>query len=518
MAVSQEAASGWYATRLLLAVRWRMMRTPGSRAMAYIGAIFFVLALVLVANLGYVAQIAAQQPDTAQGIFARTWVYSLRYGYMVNIGTFAIGGAVIAALFAPFTGTSTLALAPTEDLHGLRLPRLHRYFGAWIINGASGLGLLQLLVLTGVASLITMDGYRVPGLFFALSVWVLLITLMTTLGWLLEVVVRKTTPRMRVLLGLLTAAALAALYLSDQRNSGRLFGLSDSFTHAIREGVRGWTLQTVLLPVAMIGAAFLVGVAGILLTRFALTLPVPPAAARITLILTPLSSRPRRAVRQLLLRTLLRTKEVRRPLIALVLIGAGLSAALEMSTDLELSIVAAVALAVALSWGVNVYGLLGTGMIWLGAQPQVLNRLPGVAARMQLAITGLLLGVFFGVSLLFGRADITDALPILTAGAIAAVTTTALSSFLSIARPHRARMSGRGDALLPPLTALAYMFALIVAGPLPAAWFLSAPDQQTAWFIAIGSLVLSASLFAIAWRRWRNPHHRARLISTVSAA
>lgn len=518
VALLRETAAGWHATRLLLVLRWRMMRKPGSRATVWAGITLFVLAMALVANMGFIAQIAAQQPDTAQGIFARAWVASLDSGYMLNIGEFAIGGAVLAALFAPFTGTSTLTLAPTEDLYGLRPPRLHRYFGAWLINAASGLGLLQLLVLTGVASLITMDGYRIPGLVFVLTLWLLLITVMTSLGWLLEVVVRKTRPRMRMLLGLLTAAALVYLYMSDQRRSGRLFGLSDVFTHAVRDGVSGWTTKSILLPTVTAFIIVLVLLAGLMFTRQALSLPMPPAVQGKTLILRPLSMRPGVAVRQLLVRTLIRTREVRRPMLGLVLIGAGLVAAVPMDMNLELSIIAAVSIAVSLSWAVNVYGLLGTGMIWLAAQPQTLRRLPFTVARVQLMMTMGLLCFFWLISFLSGHATPASGLSILIGGVIAAAVSTSLSAFLAVRRPQRARMSGRGDSLLPPLTALSYMFALMLAGPLPAAWILSTPDQGQAALIAAGALAVAALMFTVAWWTWRSPNHQARLTAQVSPA
>lgn len=514
---TQEAAAGWRATRMLIALRSRMMRTGEVRLAVAVGAIVAVLIAVVDMNLGFAAQTVAQQNDAA-GIFGRLWVSALADGSMLNIGTFAIGGALVAVLFAPFTGAATLSLMPVEDLEALRPPRTHRYFDSFVINMISGLGLLQFFAMTGVASLLTMDGFRLPGLLFAWSLWLLLIASMSSVGWTLEWVVRRFGATRRRFLAAGLLALIAGVVLLDPRHGATLFGLSRLFGNAMRSGVHGWNAASVTLPVATLLVAAAAITLGLVAVRAALRLPTPIVDRSKPRRFLPVGKTPTRIAWSMLVRVLWRTPEVSRPIISLTLVGAVTMLFIPMNENVEFSILAAAPFTVALAFGLNVFGILGTGMVWMGSQPKILNRLPLLAFALQVALSLLLLAVLWAASFLSGHASVESAGRLLAGGALAAVACAALGTFLSVTRPIRARLSGRSDSLVPPLTALGYLVWLILLGPVPVGLLLTTGDPVRQLLVVVGVSTVSLLLLLCAMRRWSNRAHRARVIALTSVA
>jgi hypothetical protein len=516
--LAADAIAGWYGTRKLIALRWRMVRNDSGRNMVKTGGVTIVVAVLAVMNLGLVAQNAALSDLGYQTGLARTWAMMLSYGYYGSVGAFTLGGVLAVAVFAPLTGTSTQALAAAEDLSGVRVPRLHRYFDSLVLNAISGLGVLQLLVLTGVAALMTMDGVKLPALVWAWTLWALAITAMTSFGWVLEWAVRRFGVRTRFLAAGLAFAVIGVAVAIDPFNGRQLFGLATVFSDAMRAMAEGWSLAAVVLPVATLAAAFAAAVGGLFATRSALLLAPPVVRAGRFRRARNLLSSPLGASWSLLLRTLWRTPEVRRSIFGLVAVGVVVMALIELDQATEFSLIAAAPLTVALSWSSNAFGLLGTGMVWLGSQPNGLRDLPRLVFACHSAMSAAMIAALWCASFLAGNADPAHLPRIVGSAALTIVVSAALSTYFSVTRPRRARLTSRGDALLPPMAALGYLGALLVTGPLPVVLVATTPQPWFQAAVIVAMLAFAATLLWRADRRWADREHRAAAISVVSAA
>jgi hypothetical protein len=513
-----DVRSGWAATRLLVALRWRMVRSRSTRVAILVAGFLLLLSLVALVNAGYALEIVAQQRTTVAGLFARYWAASLAYGNTYNVGAVAVGGAVVSALFAPFTGSGTTSLASVEDMGGLRPNRVHRYFDALIVNTISGLGLLQLMMLTAVCSMLCIDGQLLPGLVFGWSVWLFLVIFMTTNSWFMEWAKRRYTRRTRVTVGLSISALLGVAAFLDAHHGTTLFGLADMFTRVVRSGLNGWTPALGLVTAGMVLAAAGMLLAGAAVTRAALRHAEEVTKHARQHRMRSFSAKPFVVNVQLLTRVLWRTKEIRRPLVLLA--AAGIPAMLFMAFDrnVEFSLIAALPLTVAVGWAVNTYGVIGDGMLWLASRPALLKRLPVAAFVLQFVLSVFVPMVLWSISLAAGHATLSNGATLIQGLLLAASGITSHSVYLAICRPHRARLSGRGDALLPPLVALGYLFRLLVLGPLPAIVFLAFDGSIVKPIAAIIVFLVCLLSLLRAAKVWHDRERMARLVAVTSAA
>lgn len=518
VAYARELREGWSTTRLLLALRWRMVRSRRTRMLLIAGALFVGFGMLMAINLGYAVQVAAMQGDTTQGIYAQIWVSSLMYGTMSSIGAFAVGGAVVVAFFAPFTGTTTLALVPVEDLEAVRPTRAHRYFDALVINCVSGIGILQLLTLTGVTSLLTLDGQRLPAEVITWAVWGLLVVLTTTVGWVLEWVVRRFGKTRRRILGAVLGSMLGVVLLLDPDHGSTLFGAAAWYTTMLRSGLQGWTATLLAVLAVTVLITVLVMLAGVAASRWALSLPAPAGVAARARRAAPLGTNPTAIAVRLFTRVVWRTLECRRPLASILVFGVPAMLLVGIDGNVEVAMTLAVPLAVALAWGVNVFGVLGTGMTWLASQPALIRRLPLVTTGLQYAATVGLLGLLWLLSYLGGHSTPETGQRVLIEATVGGLAVAAYCMRLSIEHPVRTRLSGRGDALVPPITALSYLLRLMLLAVAPAV-VLSLPVSGTdvARFCAV---MVTGSLLLTAWsqHRWNDPTVRSRVVHVVSTA
>ena len=512
-----EIRRGIHDTVLLLTMRWRGVRNPVTRVGVYAGAAFFSVGLLIMVNLGYIVRVmGAQGEGTAAGVFALSWIQALQRNEIGDVGAITLGGALVVAVFAPFTGSSTLTLAPVEDLHGLRLARLHRYFDSVLVNCVSGIGLLQLLALTAITSVLSLDGTRGPALLVTWAVWLSVIVLTTTLGWVLEFTLRRWGLKARWRIGAVIAAGVTIAVVLDPRNGRTVFGLGDLYSSMINSAASGTVTGAVTPLLAVLAMIAVIMWVGLIAARQALTLPAVVLRRATTRRHRAMPAQPSAMAMRLLTDTLWRTPEVRRPLLAVLAIGIpGLMIA-QMSENVENAIMAAVPLAVSLAWGVNVFAVLGPGMSWLASIPGVLGRIPYAAAILQLFLVVLLVETLWLAAYVTGRATPESGLRLLTAAVVTGCLSAVFSLHLAIRRPMRARLSGRGDSLVPPLTALNYLMGLLILVCLPASLVSGAPSAVRLAAVSVSLVIFAAGTWWYG-RHFARPEVRYRVVSEVSA-
>lgn len=517
-ALIAEAALGARETALLVRWRWRTIRSSTVRTVIVIGAFIILSGLITAANLGATIRIfAAQGAETAAGIFATTWLIDLERNTLGDVGAIALGAIGFAAFFAPFTGSSTLSLAPVEDLHGLRPSRLHRYFDSLLINSVSGIGLLQLLTLTGIASVLTLDGTKTAAIFFAWVIWACLVSLTTGVGWGLELVIRKFGKRVRLLMAAVVLIIVSTAIYFDPAHGQTLFGLGNAFAETLRQASSG-RLEVLLLPFAVsLMILFSLITAGVVAARRSLALPLPVIQRKQERRSAPIKGSHIRQSLFLLLAVIWRTPESRRPILAVVIFGIPGMATVQLSGNVETGVMLAVPMAIALAWGVNLFAVIGQGMSWLSSQPKLLSFIPPVAALLQAFLTMALVTVLWLTALIFGNSNLAGGGRLITGATVAGFLAAVISQALSIYKPIRARLSGRGDALVPPLTALGYLVMLMMFAVAPAASVAALPAS---WRLVstLGVVVLSVILLIALHQKWGDQERRSRVVATVASA
>jgi hypothetical protein len=226
----------------------------------------------------------------------------------------------------------------------------------------------------------------------------------------------------------------------------------------------------------------------------------------------------------MLVTTLARTREVRRPIIMMIAVAMPLLFAWirysgsDPSSMLG-SVTMVVPLAVALGWGVNVFGVLGGAVTLLLAQPRAWKLLLRHIILVQLAAS-VVLGVLLMVLAIAMSGMSWSALAPYTAGlVVSSVIATGLSVRYSVEKPHRTRLIGRGDPLVPPITGMGYVLRIMLSGA-TTGLLVAVTASLVPWVAAVVAVLVAFTTYG-SWRRistrWNDPAHRSRLAALVGA-
>jgi hypothetical protein len=183
------------------------------------------------------------------------------------------------------------------------------------------------------------------------------------------------------------------------------------------------------------------------------------------------------------------------------------------------SVTMVVPLAIALGWGVNVFGVLGGAVTLLLAQPRAWKLLLRHIILVQL-VASIGLGLILMVLAVATSSMSWSVLPPYIAGlVVSSVIATGLSVRYSVEKPHRTRLTGRGDPLVPPITGMGYVMRIMLTGA-TSGLFVAVAASLVPWVaVVIGAIVALAT-----WRswhrvstRWSDPAHRSQLAALVGA-
>lgn len=504
-------------TNLLLKLRWRFVRSTKSRFFIVVGFAVFLLSIFIASQVGtLIRRYAEQGVETAAGQFAVNYVIALNRGELGTIGAGAVGSVIIVALFTPFTGSGMQALASTEDLSGLRPTRIHRYFDSIITNAASAIGFLQLVTLTGIGSLLTLDGGRTGGLLFIWSVWPVLLLLSVCTGWAIELTARKYGRNARWAAAATFIVAIATAIYFDPDKGTTLFGVSDQIAATLGAAANGET-TTVVRNLGIVAVlAIIMFIVGLALSRAALALPAPvPVRRTERRRLISISRKPDVALMQILFAQLVRSPEVRRPMLTVLIIGVP-AVWFAGNINILTTMVIAVPLAVALAFGINVFGVLGPAMPWLASQPHLMRRLLRYCVLLQFSITMGVSMIIWTPATLGGRLALDDLAAVAAGTLVSTALTTRSAAHKSVNRPHLMRVGTRGDMIVPPLTAINYTIRFAFLGQLGV--LAMTQDGLIQLALVVVPVTWSCLRFAQLFKQWEDPLVPAYVTKQVAAA
>jgi hypothetical protein len=181
------------------------------------------------------------------------------------------------------------------------------------------------------------------------------------------------------------------------------------------------------------------------------------------------------------------------------------------------SLVIITPLIVGMSFGVNMFGVIGNANGWFVSQPYwrktVLWRLLGV----QLNIIGLAYLILLTPSLLFGRLSFVDVVNLLPAMTVIALVMSVFGVYKSTVKPVKYSPSQRGDNLLPPTAMLSYMVQLLVLGLITGGLVLSVDNMGTKLVLALVFSLLAFLRFFLLNSKWNSNEKLVnRVIQTTS--
>ena len=513
-----EIVSGLTATIRLSKLRGQV-RTARSRLRTRIAAVIAACVVVVAAMAGDIVTRLAQHSDPSSPIYR----YLVGERSVSLVG--ALGTVLAAVVFSPISGAAAQAQFPDLDLAGIRPSRLYRYFDGIWNSVLSPVGLSPLLLLVAAASLATPDGRgRLGAVAVALATWVCAMLVMALLAWTIEYTRRRWIATLRWYLAVATGLVVALAVIVDPAHGLSIFGLADWLHTIIRAGVDGALIPVIGGIALMLLVAAVTFLGGVVVCRQTLVMPAAVERVRQRTGSVKIPIHPSWALFTMLVTTLARTREVRRPIIMMIALAmpmlfVWIRYSRSDPSSMLGSVTMVVPLAMSLGWGVNVFGVLGGAVTLLLAQPRAWKLLLRHIILVQLAAS-VGLGILLMVVAIAVSGMPWSALPPYVAGlAVSSVIATGLSVRYSVEKPHRTRLTGRGDPLVPPIVGLGYVLRIMLTGA-TTGLAVAVTASLVPWLamVVAGLVALSALR---SWRRvsnrWNDPAHRSRVAALVGA-
>ena len=513
-----DCLAGIQGTAMLMRVRWRMVRGIRSKVGVVVGVALMFLALFVCANVGtLIRTIADEGTGDPLTMYAITYIVSLERGQIGSFGALALGSVVATALFTSLMGVGGASLFPPEELVGIRPHRLHRYLDTLVVQAVSVVGIFQLVALTMLGSLLTLEGDRAAGLLIVWAMWPMVVALEVLVAWGIGLAQRVYGRVVRrVIVTVMVCGAGLALFL-DPNHGQTLFGAGDPFASAIRKATLGqWTAALPVFTLSVLLTGLFV-ITGLTLTQAALLRPAVPTPAPRSYWRWKISTRPVFALTQLLVLQVVRTGAIRRPILAVAAVAPPAVFLTHGSLTALCTLVATIPLAVGLAWGVNIFGVIGPGMTWLAAQPNVSRMILGVAVAVQLSIIAILSVGVWGPPAVFGIIDLRTAASVAAATLATSLVTTRSAAAKSVGHPYHVHVTQRGDQIIPPLTSVNYTLRLVLGGGLVGILVLTLPSRPFQLAAVAWVALWTTYRFVQLTRYWASRSVQSRVVAAVAA-
>lgn len=495
-----DLARGAETTLLLLRLKWRTTRKIKSKIFLWAGFIILSLAVFLSAQVGTLIREVAQNgdPESAAQQFALVYLATFTRGELGTFGAAALGLSLLSAVVAPFTGAIRTSIMSTRDTVAFPLTRWYRFTDSIAAQVFSSIAILQLVALSAISSLLTLQGGRGMSMLFTWTVWLALVAVSTLSIWAAESLYRKFGFKVRMIVLGTVAIVVGLLVLLDPEHGKTLFGLGTVYADIVQ--TIGTTMSGAEVARAfaiVIGSTLLIFFSGAFLSSVALSLPERDSESKkqrkVFRVHKPFKI-PELEIIYFFITSILRATESRKPVIAAVGLGATFVIVTNGEYTIASTFTVMIPLVAALAWGANVFGTLGGGTVWLASQPRIFNRLPWLFFVTQSLVTFVLFALVWLPGALLGRVDLTM-LPSIAMAATAVTALVARSSIhKTIHNPYPTRFGARGETLLPPVTTLNYTFRF-------ALW----AGQYGVLLLSINNAMIQLALtfLAVAWSALR---------------
>lgn len=501
--------NGFSDTFTLLAFRWQ---TIPKRKYKVILAVVFLIGLsflYMAANTGSLLISAATMPEGYVAPQTRDLAVTYLKSFSNNeLSVFVSGvlGATVAMIFVtPFSGYSLGGIISSRDMSTVKSNDNYKLSDSILVQGVSSLSILQLLSLTFLSSLLTIEGGTGAGIIFGWFAWIALVVFTVAFMWSIEYVNRRYGFKTKVAIILGLVGLVVAAILIDPFHGTTFFGLSPLYVNVIQSIGTSFSGAQIFLSFASIIALIVIFglvinfVGGKTLTYVEPVMFKKGKQGKINII----TQGAKVSFTKLMLVLIFRYKVVWRPVLITTVMAALFVVILGNSNNMVLaSFIVATPLVVSMSFGVNLFGVLGSANIWLVSLPEwrrtALYRLVSV----QMLVMGVSYGMLFIPALVLEKFSFGEILHAVPAALAIMVIMSLFSVTKSLNKPIKYVPSSRGDSILPPVTMLSYMLQLVILGGVIGGGIYSLGDPLQQWGALALVTVVSYILFTRLNRKW----------------
>lgn len=494
-----------------IAFRWSSIRSARVKFLIFFAGLFGLTAMYIITQTGSLLINAASgtTPNTNPQlqeyalVYLNTFQNNEIYVFVAGI----LAASLIMILVTPFSVYSLGGIIPARDLATVSANENYKMSDSIIVQAMSSLSILQLFSLTVLGSLLTIEGGTSLGIFFSWGVWLTIVFFTNAFMWGIEWVNRKFGFRTKVGIVLSVVAVIVTAVIIDPYHGTTFFGLSPLYVDVVKNIGTTYNFSQVLSAFGFL-TALTVLFAGLInfIAPNTLTLQEPTILKKdVKNRRNILSIGNKISFGNMISLLVFRYKVIWRPILITNIMASAFVLFLGGEGNLILgSFLIVTPLIVGMSFGVNIFGILGTSNIWLLSQPEwrktALYKMLGV----QTLVIGLSYLILFIPAIIAQKFSFGEILQAVPAMLVITVLMSMFGIYKSLKRPIKYVPSQRGDSILPPTTMLNYMFQLLTLGALigGTVYAISNPLQQ--WGVALGFLLIGVLWFAVINKRWND--------------
>lgn len=511
-----EMTDGFRASVALLRLQLGWGRSLKPRLIGLIMILVIAVVVAIVSYTGNMVKFAAIEQTGVIQVYAKNYLSAFARGELGGIGASALGFSILSALISPLTGATSTSFLPPRELAGVSITRWHRFTDSLFSQVLSSIAILQLITLTALSSMLTLDTPRHAGMFMTWFVWADLVSLTVLSLWVTEYLHRRFGSRVRVLIFSGVFAVVGVAILLDPQNGSTVFGIGTAYANTVAHiGDMSLWGQLGVYSTLTAGGLALLYVAVVVMSS---ALILPEAATKKSSSGSGVAGG-RFYLKMstdllIFLRTIKRTPEIRKPIFASVVLGIILTMFAPQSFAVNSTFAVIIPLVVALAWGSNAFSHLGGGATWMLSQPRSLARAPWMIFGIQVTMSLVLFTVVWTPSVIFGRNSIGDFLTNLIAVAASGVIVARSATSKSLKKAEPTHYGSRGESTLSPMRALQYTMRFALWGGQFGVIILSLEDTK----VRVSLLFLAVLYQAVRMRRLQDFWGRTENRRTVAAA
>lgn len=453
----------------ILVLKWKTVRLLSQRVWIIVGGLAGMFLIFMVASSGtLLKQSLASMPADNEGRQAITlWLdifLQQNAGMMFGAVFWAL---IVGILVIPLVGFSFSSFIPEGDLVSLKRNNNHKISDSVFLQFVSSISFVQILTLTILASVVTLDG-NAPGygVVATWGLWVIATLLTTMSAWFFEMLVRKYGIKAKIISLAVIAITLGSVWLLAFEEAKVFFGVGEMYTLFIQNLSNGNNVGSLIWLLVCIAAVIVVLIGISYIASKTLHLPELVAKEnRNRTLLARLGFVNRNKIStttEFITNMLLRQSNVMKPLLLSAAFLMVMSLGLNGFYQILISTAALIPVMVSLSWSINAFGILGSGTTWLLSLPKAKRQLLGSFAKIQYFMVMLIALIVGLIVMVAYQMPVSAFLSFMLSTLVACMFVTNFSLKKAMLDPHRYRVNIKGESILPPNRALSHMFKLFV--------------------------------------------------------
>lgn len=522
---SSEVWTGLKESLYMHRIAWGMNRSAKPfLALTFITAIFsliFIGAASLGTLIRYLASLYLVNDENVVGAFAMTYLGNFSRGEMGAIGALALAVCVASAVFSPIPGTMSTSVVTPKQVAPYGLNKWHRFFDSIISQAFASVAMLELVILLGLTSIITLDGGRNKGLVVSIFIWLLLNAVSIFILWVVEFLYRKYGSKTRAIIMGSISAIIALALIIDPNHGKTVFGLGTLFMGYI-DGIDAHSWGSILI-FGVVTVALILSVLAVAGMFSAKTLMLPENTKNPEQTTTTVFTKYKQKFNittkrtwQIFLNTLVRSPNLYKPVIFVVIIGWIGSFIIPNSVMMGSTFALSIPMIVGLAWGSNALAHLSGGGVWLNAQG-LLKNAPWIVFFIQFISSIVLVAIVWLPSL---AAGITKPDTFLMNMLLAVTTSLVISRSAmskSFAHPTPLHFGSRAESTLSPLKTLEYLARFAFFGG-QIGILLTSAEVGVMIVLVVAGLVACWQWLRIAYTnmKWSVPSYRGQQLSKIA--